>query len=125
MEREHQLAAWTGGRLALASTVLVVLIACGGAEAPGSEDMEAEAADAGMTSDFVSRPLPNPTAEMILNWAPLPDGRDWGSTGLASTSAPMATSGHMTAAVEVWTAAAKPTQRRTRCSSSIGRPERC
>ena len=42
--------------------------------------MEVAAADAGMTSDFVSRPVPNPTATVILNWAPLPDGREWGST---------------------------------------------
>ena len=32
-------------------------------------------------SDWVDRPpLPNPTGEVILNWAPLPDGRVWGST---------------------------------------------
>jgi hypothetical protein len=67
--------------LALASTVLVVLIASAGAEAPGPEaDMEVQAADAGMTSDFVSRPVPNPTARVTLNWAPLPNGREWGST---------------------------------------------
>ena len=79
--REDQLPAWKCGRLAVASTALVVLIACGGTEAPSPEaDMAAEAANAGMTSDLVSRPLPNPTAEVILNWAPLPDGREWGST---------------------------------------------
>ena len=78
---QHQLTAWTCGRLALASAALVVLTACAGAEAPGPEaEMEAATADAGMTSDFVSRPLPNPTGEVILNWAPLPDGREWGST---------------------------------------------
>ena len=32
------------------------------------------------SSDFVERRLPNPTGEVILNWAPLPDGREWGST---------------------------------------------
>ena len=31
-------------------------------------------------SDWVDRPLPNPTGEVILNWAPLPDDREWGST---------------------------------------------
>ena len=78
---QHQLTAWTCGRLALAAAALVVLTACAGAEAPGPEaEMEAATADAGMTSDFVSRPLPNPTGEVILNWAPLPDGREWGST---------------------------------------------
>ena len=35
---------------------------------------------AAQTSDLVDRPLPNPTGEVILNWAPLPDGREWGST---------------------------------------------
>ena len=79
--RTDQFTAWKCGRSALVSTALVVSIACSGAEAPGLEtDMETAVTDAGMTSDFVSRPLPNPTAEVILNWAPLPDGREWGST---------------------------------------------
>ena len=79
--RTDQFTAWKCGRFALVSTALVVSIACSGAEAPDFEtDMEAAVTDAGMTGDFVSRPLPNPTAEVILNWAPLPDGREWGST---------------------------------------------
>ena len=69
------------GWLGLASLSLVVIVACGGAQtAPPAPEMEAAAADAGLTSDFVPRPLPNPTSEVILNWAPLPDGRVWGST---------------------------------------------
>ncbi len=66
--------------LALVSTALAVLVGCGGAAPAPEVEVAAEAADAGMTSDFVSRPLPNPTGEVILNWAPLPDGREWGST---------------------------------------------
>ena len=69
------------GWVGLASLSLVVIVACGGAQtAPPVPEMEAAAADAGLTSDFVPRPLPNPTLEVILNWAPLPDGRVWGST---------------------------------------------
>ena len=65
------------GWLEFASLSLVALVACGGAQtAPPAPETEA----AGLTSDFVSRPLPNPTSEVILNWAPLPDGREWGST---------------------------------------------
>ena len=41
---------------------------------------EAEVGWDGKTSDLVDRPLPNPTGEIILNWAKLPDGRVWGST---------------------------------------------
>ena len=33
-----------------------------------------------MTSDYISRPLPNPTSEVILNWAKMPAGREWGTT---------------------------------------------
>ena len=69
------------GWLGLASLSLVVVVACGGAQTvPPAPEMEAAAVDAGLTSDFVPRPLPNPTSEVILNWAPLPDGRVWGST---------------------------------------------
>lgn len=63
---------WRG----LAMVSLAVLVACGGAQT----SRPAPAADAGLTSDFVQRPLPNPTSQVILNWAPLPDGREWGST---------------------------------------------
>ena len=69
------------GGLALASLSLVALMACGGAPpAASAPEMETGMADAGLASDFIDRPLPNPTSEVILNWAPLPDGREWGST---------------------------------------------
>ena len=69
------------GWLALVSLPLVVMVACGGGGAPAPDaNMETDAAGAMLTSDFMSRPLPNPTSEVILNWAPLPDGREWGST---------------------------------------------
>ena len=42
--------------------------------------MDAAGADDGLTSDFVLRNLPNPTGEVITQWADLPDGRTWGST---------------------------------------------
>ena len=65
----------------LGSVALAAMVACGGAESvvPESE-IEAPAADAGLTNDFVSRPLPNPNPEVITQWADLPDGRTWGST---------------------------------------------
>ena len=61
----------------LAFLSLVTLIAFGCAKPVAtSPDMTAE----GQTNDLVDRPLPNPTSEVILNWAKLPDGRVWGST---------------------------------------------
>ena len=69
------------GWLALVSLPLVVMVACGGGGAPAPDaNMETDSAGAMLTSDFVSRALPNPTSEVILNWAPLPDGREWGTT---------------------------------------------
>ena len=61
---------------------LVVMMACGGGGAVAPDgDMAASAmADDGLTSDLVERPLPNPNPEVILNWAPLPNGLEWGST---------------------------------------------
>ena len=63
--------------LALAAMALAALVACGGA--PPESEMAAVAEPEG-TSDLVVRPLPNPTAEVITQWADLPDGRTWGST---------------------------------------------
>lgn len=59
---------------------LTALVACGGAstEPPAAVPETSPASE--LTSDFVSRPLPNPTSEVLLNWAPLPDGREWGTT---------------------------------------------
>ena len=78
------------GCLALASLPLVVLMACGGgAPAPEAEmaeeagpaaDAGTAAAGPGSTSDLVPRRLPNPTGEVLVNFAPFPDGREWGST---------------------------------------------
>ncbi len=70
--------------LQAACLVLVVLsfgliAACGGQPAAAPE-MEAEAADTGLSADLVQRLLPNPTGEVITQWADLPDGRTWGST---------------------------------------------
>ena len=52
---------WVG----LASLSLVVLVACGGTQTAAPAP-EMEAADEGLTSDFVSRSLLNPTSEVIL-----------------------------------------------------------
>jgi DNA-binding beta-propeller fold protein YncE len=59
--------------------MLIALVACGGPRTAAPIPDE-QPADAGRTSDIVSRPLPNPTSEVIRNWAPLPDGLEWGST---------------------------------------------
>ena len=69
----------THRRLGAASLSLVVLVACGGNQ-PADPATETEPSTLALASDLVSRPLPNPTSEVIRNWAPLPDGRDWGST---------------------------------------------
>ena len=67
--------------LVLALLSLITLVACGGSQpAAPVPAVEAEATSAGIASDFVDRPLPNPTSQALLNWAPLPDGREWGST---------------------------------------------
>ncbi len=73
------------GWLTLVSLTLVVMMSCGGGEAPAPEEdmatsMETAPADVGESGDLVARPLPNPNPTVILDWAPLPDGREWGST---------------------------------------------
>ena len=73
------------GWLGLVSLPLVVMVACGGGGAPAPEgdaaaNMETDAAEAMLTSDLVGRPLPNPNPTTVLDWAPLPEGRVWGST---------------------------------------------
>ncbi len=67
------------GWLALVSLPLVVMVACGGGGAPAA-NMETDAAEGMLTSDLVERPLPNPNPTVVLDWAPLPEGRVWGST---------------------------------------------
>ena len=74
-----------GGRVTLVSLALAVMMACGGGGAPAPEgdmaaSMETAAVDTGLMSDLVGRPLPNPNPTVILDWAPLPDERVWGST---------------------------------------------
>ena len=65
--------------VALAATASMMLTACAG-NAPSEPEMEIGAGASATSSDFIDRQLPNPTGEVILNWAPLPDGREWGST---------------------------------------------
>ena len=65
--------------VALAATASMMLVACAG-NAPPEPEMETAASSSATSSDFVERQLPNPTGEVILDWAPLPDGREWGST---------------------------------------------
>ena len=83
--RDDRMIAVRRGRLACVSLALVVMMACGGGDAPAPEGdpaatMETDAAAAMLTSDLVERPLPNPNPTVLLDWAPLPDGRVWGST---------------------------------------------
>ena len=72
------------GRLALASLApaLVVMAACGGPTPAGDTgaSVQRDAGEMALTSDLVERPLPNPNPTVIRNWAPLPDGREWGTT---------------------------------------------
>ncbi len=65
--------------LALVATAYMMLAACAGTPPPEPE-MGTAAGSTATSSEFVDRQLPNPTGEVMLNWAPLPDGREWGST---------------------------------------------
>ena len=65
--------------LGIAMLSLVMAAACGGGESMAPE-AEMEMAESGTNSDWVDRQLPNPTGEVILDWAALPDDREWGST---------------------------------------------
>ncbi len=65
--------------LGIAMLSLVMAAACGGGESMAPE-AEMEMAESGTNSDWVDRQLPNPTGEAILDWAALPDDREWGST---------------------------------------------
>ncbi len=71
----HQWLVVRSRSLAIVLLSLSVTIACGGAEPMVQEDP-----NAGLTADLVQRILPNPTGEVITQWAALPDGRTWGST---------------------------------------------
>ena len=71
----HQRLVVRNRSLAIALLSLSVTVACGGAEPMVEEDP-----NAGLTADLLQRMLPNPTGEVITQWAALPDGRTWGST---------------------------------------------
>ena len=71
----HQWLVVRSRSLAIVLLSLSVTIACGGAEPMMQEDP-----NEGLTADLVQRMLPNPTGEVITQWAALPDGRTWGST---------------------------------------------
>ena len=75
--REHQRIVSNNG-LVLTCVALMTVIACGGA-APAEEEM-AEATEPNTSTGFIDLQLPNPTSEVITQWASLPDGRTWGST---------------------------------------------
>lgn len=75
--RAHQLVVSRSG-LVLACAALMTAISCGGAT-PAEEEMP-EAAEPNTSTGFIDLQLPNPTSEVITQWAALPDGRTWGST---------------------------------------------
>ena len=75
--REHQRIVSNSG-LVLTCVALMTVIACGGAT-PAEEEM-AEATEPNTSTGFIDLQLPNPTSEVITQWAALPDGRTWGST---------------------------------------------
>ena len=75
--RKHQQIVSNSG-LVLTCVALLTAIACGGA-APAEEEM-AEATEPNTSTGFIDLQLPNPTSEVITQWAALPDGRTWGST---------------------------------------------
>ena len=79
---DYQLIATTRGWLALVVFPLAVTVACGGGAAPAPEaGMEtAMAAESDLQSDKLHVLLPNPNPTVVLDWAPLPGGRVWGST---------------------------------------------
>ena len=62
-----------------AASAFLLASACGGGD-PTLSETDTAATTGELVSDFVDRALPNPTAEVIYDWAPLPDGREWGST---------------------------------------------
>jgi len=66
---------------AFGAVSLATLAACGGGESMEPvPETATPVAETGTTSDWVDRHLPNPTGEALLDWAKLPDDREWGST---------------------------------------------
>jgi len=68
------------GGIVLLSSLLITAVSCGGSEMVAPEAEMAETADSSSNTGFIDRQLPNPTSEVITQWAALPDGRIWGST---------------------------------------------
>jgi len=70
--------------LEVASLAVVVVAACSGGapteESNATVGMEVDTTEMTTISDLVERPLPNPNPTVVLDWAPLPEGRVWGST---------------------------------------------
>ena len=63
----------------LAATASLFVTGCSD-NATAPVEMELNTGSPATSSDFIDRQLPNPVREVILNWAPLPEGREWGST---------------------------------------------
>ena len=62
-----------------AATASMLFAGCNG-DTTSTGEMGMDVILPATSNDFVERRLPNPVVEVILNWAPLPDGREWGST---------------------------------------------
>ncbi len=69
-----------GNSRAFVVLLFIAMVACGAAPLDPASEMDVEAADTGVSSDLVQRLLPDPTGEVITQWADLPEGRTWGST---------------------------------------------
>ncbi len=76
--RDDRLLATKRDWLVFLSLSLAVTVTCSEGVAPAPKGEMETAAE--LTSDFISRPLPNPNPEVITQWADLPNGREWGST---------------------------------------------
>ena len=63
----------------LLATASMMLAACA-PNPPSEPEIGIGSESTATSSDFIDRQLPNPTGEVMLNWAPLPEGREWGST---------------------------------------------
>ncbi len=65
--------------IVLVVTASILTTGCeGNSQVP--DELDSDSGSTATSNDYVERQLPNPVTEVILNWAPLPDGREWGST---------------------------------------------